>query len=122
MPQVDLAIPAFGYKNHIAIDRAHRLIRKWTATHAAAHDGAWRSSSPSARGESILLFVLLLLAAPAPSKASSNGLDGPHHRLELGPPKSVLRGRRIHQLQRWPGAVNSRNFHASQARWSVAAQ
>jgi IS5 family transposase len=38
--QVDLAIPAFGYKNHIAIDRAHGLIRKWTATHAAAHDGA----------------------------------------------------------------------------------
>jgi IS5 family transposase len=27
-------------KNHIAIDRAHGLIRKWTATHAAAHDGA----------------------------------------------------------------------------------
>jgi transposase, IS5 family len=40
VPQVDLAIPAFGYKNHIAIDRAHGLIRKWTATHAAAHDGA----------------------------------------------------------------------------------
>ena len=39
-PQVDLAIPAFGYKNHISIDRAHRLIRKWTASHAAAHDGA----------------------------------------------------------------------------------
>ena len=36
VPQVDLAIPAFGYKNHIAIDRAHGLIRKWTATHAAA--------------------------------------------------------------------------------------
>src|SRR4051794_15445905 len=31
VPQVDLAIPAFGYKNHIAIDRAHGLIRKWTA-------------------------------------------------------------------------------------------
>src|SRR3954453_8285110 len=40
VPQVDLVIPAFGYKNHIVIDRAHGLIRKWTATHAAAHDGA----------------------------------------------------------------------------------
>jgi hypothetical protein len=40
VPQVDLAIPAFGYKNHIAIDRARGLIRKWTATNAAAHDGA----------------------------------------------------------------------------------
>ena len=39
-PPVDLAIPAFGYKNHIAIDRAHGLIRNWTVTHAAAHDGA----------------------------------------------------------------------------------
>jgi hypothetical protein len=39
VPQVDLAIPAFGYKNHIALDRADGLIRKWTATHAAAHDG-----------------------------------------------------------------------------------
>jgi IS5 family transposase len=40
LPPVDLAIPAFGYKNHIAVDRAHGLIRGWTATHAAAHDGA----------------------------------------------------------------------------------
>jgi IS5 family transposase len=39
-PQVDLAVPAFGYKNHIGIDRGHGLIRNWTATHAAAHDGA----------------------------------------------------------------------------------
>lgn len=39
-PPVDLAIPAFGYKNHIAIDRAFGLIRNWTATNAAAHDGA----------------------------------------------------------------------------------
>jgi IS5 family transposase len=39
-PPVDLAIPAFGYKNHVAIDRAFGLIRNWTATHAAAHDGA----------------------------------------------------------------------------------
>jgi transposase, IS5 family len=38
--RVDLVIPAFGYKNHIAIDRAYGLIRTWTVTHAAAHDGA----------------------------------------------------------------------------------
>lgn len=38
--QRDLAIPAFGYKNHISIDRRHGLIRRWTATDAAAHDGA----------------------------------------------------------------------------------
>lgn len=39
-PQVDLVVPAFGYKNHVAIDRRHGLIRGWTSTHAAAHDGA----------------------------------------------------------------------------------
>ena len=38
--RIDLAIPAFGYKNHIAIDRRHGLIRQWTVSHAAAHDGA----------------------------------------------------------------------------------
>ena len=39
-PPVDLAIPVFGYKSHIAIDRRFGLIRNWTVTHAAAHDGA----------------------------------------------------------------------------------
>ena len=38
--RVDLAIPAFGYKNHIGIDRAHGLIRTWTVTDASRHDGA----------------------------------------------------------------------------------
>ena len=40
VPAVDLAIPAFGYKNHVSIDRGFGLIRNWTTTHAAAHDGA----------------------------------------------------------------------------------
>jgi IS5 family transposase len=39
-PRTDLAVPAFGYKNHIGIVRGHGLIRSWTATNAAAHDGA----------------------------------------------------------------------------------
>jgi transposase, IS5 family len=38
--RVDLAVPAFGYKNHVGIDRRHRLIRRWTVTDAARHDGA----------------------------------------------------------------------------------
>ena len=37
---VDLAIPMFGYKNLIGIDRAHGLIRTWDASAANAHDGA----------------------------------------------------------------------------------
>ena len=39
-PRIDLAVPAFGYKNHIGIDRTHRLIRTWTATDASRHSGA----------------------------------------------------------------------------------
>ncbi len=39
-PPVDIAIPSFGYKNHIGIDRRHGLIRAWSVTNAAAHDGA----------------------------------------------------------------------------------
>jgi IS5 family transposase len=36
----DLAIPAFGYKSHIGIDRRHGFIRRQKVTDAAAHDGA----------------------------------------------------------------------------------
>ena len=39
-PATDLAIPFFGYKSHISIDRKFRLIRTWKATDAAASDGA----------------------------------------------------------------------------------
>jgi IS5 family transposase len=38
--QVDLAIPAFGYKNHIGVDKTHRLIRTWMVTDASRHEGA----------------------------------------------------------------------------------
>ncbi len=40
MPSTDLAIPFFGYKSHISIDRKFRFIQKWKATDAAASDGA----------------------------------------------------------------------------------
>lgn len=39
-PQVDIAIPTFGYKSHISIDRRHGIIRRAKTTDAAAHDGA----------------------------------------------------------------------------------
>ena len=39
-PRVDIAIPLFGYQNHISADRRHRLIRKWQVSDAAAHAGA----------------------------------------------------------------------------------
>ena len=38
--QRDIAIPAFGYKDHISIDREHGLIRRWKVTDASRYDGA----------------------------------------------------------------------------------
>jgi IS5 family transposase len=38
-PMVDLAIPVFGYQNHISIDRGFGFIRQWSATDAAAYEG-----------------------------------------------------------------------------------
>jgi len=40
VPAVDIAIPTFGYPNHISADRRHRLIRTWRVTDAAARAGA----------------------------------------------------------------------------------
>lgn len=38
--QTDIAIPVFGYKNHISIDARHGFIRRYKVTDAAASDGA----------------------------------------------------------------------------------
>jgi IS5 family transposase len=35
---IQIAVPIFGYKSHIGIDRRHGLIRRWTVTDAAQHD------------------------------------------------------------------------------------
>ncbi len=39
-PERDLAIPHFGYKNHVSIDRGGGLIRRWLVTGASTYDGA----------------------------------------------------------------------------------
>jgi IS5 family transposase len=36
----EIAVPMFGYKNHLGIDRGHGFIRRFTVTHAARHDGS----------------------------------------------------------------------------------
>jgi IS5 family transposase len=38
-PPVDIAIPLFGYQNHISIDCGFGFIRQWAATDAAAYEG-----------------------------------------------------------------------------------
>ena len=42
--QRDIAVPAFGYKNHASIDRKHGFIRGWSVTSASAWDGAQLST------------------------------------------------------------------------------
>jgi IS5 family transposase len=32
---IDIAVPAFGFKNHVGIDRRHGLIRRWKTTDAS---------------------------------------------------------------------------------------
>ena len=39
-PQIDIAIPVFGYKSHVSIDRMHGIVRRQLTTDAARHDGA----------------------------------------------------------------------------------
>ncbi len=36
----EIAVPVFGYKNHLDVDRAHGFIRRFVVTHAARHDGS----------------------------------------------------------------------------------
>jgi len=38
-PMTEIAVPVFGYKNHIGTDRRHGFIRKWSVSDAARHDG-----------------------------------------------------------------------------------
>lgn len=37
--QVEIAVPVFGYKNHVGIDREFGFLRRYAVTHAAAYDG-----------------------------------------------------------------------------------
>lgn len=37
--KMDLAIPEFGYKNHVGIDKKHGFIRTYAVTNAGVHDG-----------------------------------------------------------------------------------
>jgi len=38
--QAEIAVPMFGYKNHVGIDREHGFLRRYTVTHAARYDGS----------------------------------------------------------------------------------
>ena len=38
--KVEIAVPMFGYKTHVSIDRKHGFVWRFAVTSAAAHDGA----------------------------------------------------------------------------------
>src|SRR3974390_2473547 len=47
-PPVDIAIPTFGYQNHVSIDRGFGFIPKWIGTGGAAYEGPrLRQGSPA---------------------------------------------------------------------------
>ena len=38
--QPEIAVPMFGYKYHVGVDREHGLLRRYVVTHAARYDGS----------------------------------------------------------------------------------
>ena len=76
-PPVDLAIPVFGYQNHISLDRGFGFIRKGSATDAAAYEG------PSARRTS------------RQDQHGAPRLGG--HRLQIGRQRGVHAKERLRQ-------------------------
>src|SRR3954464_5568093 len=80
-PRIDLAVPAFGYKNHIGIDGRHGLIRTWAATNAARHDGAQLSNLVSKDNTASDLWADTAYRSKANEKhLADNGLRSQIHR------------------------------------------
>jgi hypothetical protein len=68
---VDIAIPSFGYQNHVSIDREHGLVRKWAVTDAAAFEGAMIRKGLLDKTNTASSVLRGLLTAP-PSKTGSS--------------------------------------------------
>ena len=91
---VEIAMPTFGYKNHIGIDRAHGFIRRFTVTPAARHDGSQLAAVLDPRQHR-----RRRVGGPAVPEAG----EGPGgHRLSLGQANLALLERRglVAQFQR----------------------
>lgn len=83
-----LLIPAFGYKSHINVDRRHKLIRTWTVTHAAAHDGARLSEllDPQAFGSEVWADTAYRSAKNEAAIAKAGRVSKIHFRRPRGKP------------------------------------
>jgi len=88
-PRIDLAVPAFGYKNHIGIDRRHGLIRTWAATDAARHDGAQLPNLVSKANTASTVWADTAYRSKANEKhLADNGLRSQIHRKK--PPRRPM--------------------------------
>ena len=89
-------MPAFGYKNHVAIDLRHGLIRTWTATDAARYDGAQLPSLLSKANTASGVWADTAYRSKANEEhLARNGFVSKVHRKKQQPgkpmPKSIAR-------------------------------
>jgi len=96
-PQIDIAIPFFGYKSHISIDRRHKIIRRQKATDAAAHDGARLREGlidPNNTASDVWADTAYRSAANEAFLAKSGKVSRIHYKKPKGRPmpKSIARG------------------------------
>ena len=118
-PRVDLAVPAFGYKNHIGIDRRHGLIRRWVVTDAARYDGAllsqlidrnntagdvWADTAYRSRKNEKFLASRLLRSQIHRKKPK--GAPMPRHTAHANARKSAIRSAVEHVFARQKGAMS----------------
>ena len=82
--RVDIAVPAFGYKNHLGIDRRHGLIRTWLAAPGwppTRHDGAQRPALESKTNTASDVWADTAYRTKAnEQRLADNGLRSPIHR------------------------------------------
>ena len=100
VPRVEID-PRLGYQNHVGADRRYRLIRRWTATDAAAHAcarlgeildptntaaGVWADTGyRSKKNETLLAGRLLVSHIHRPCQRQAVGDPGPGRaHLRLG--------------------------------------
>jgi IS5 family transposase len=117
-PRVDLAVPAFGYKNHIGIDRRHGLIRRWVVTDAARYDGAllpqlidrnntagdvWADTAYRSRKNEKFLASRLLRSQIHRKKPK--GAPMPRHTAHANARKSTIRSAVEHVFARQKGPM-----------------
>jgi transposase, IS5 family len=96
-PQIDIAIPFYGYKSHISIDRRHGIIRRALVSDAAAHDGARLREGlidPANTASDVWADTAYRSAANEAFLSKAGKVSRIHHKKPKGKPmpKPVARG------------------------------